>query len=72
VVLDCEKTYLVQFAEHPNHPHVHVHVIARARDLPAGQRGPGIFTSMANSTEHHVSAERMDEIASRLSAELTL
>ncbi|MEO6125841.1 MAG: HIT domain-containing protein [Ilumatobacteraceae bacterium] len=72
VVLDCDKTYVVQFAEHPNHPHVHVHVIARARNLPHEQRGPGIFASMASSTEKSISAERMDEIASRISAELTL
>ncbi len=28
-VLDCDKTYVVQFAEHPHHFHVHVHVIPR-------------------------------------------
>src|SRR5947199_10036152 len=28
-VVDCDKTYVAQFAEHPDHPHVHVHVIPR-------------------------------------------
>src|SRR5436305_11209877 len=32
-ITDCDKTYVVQFAEHVDHPHVHVHVIPRARTL---------------------------------------
>ena len=72
VVLDCEKTYVVQFAEHPDHPHVHVHVIPRARDLPTERRGPGIFTRMGSNAEESVSADRMDDTAARLSAELRL
>lgn len=72
VVVDCEKTYVVQFAEHQNHPHVHVHVIPRARDLPVEQRGPGIFSRMDASSSEVVSAERMDEIAAQLSAELRI
>ena len=39
--MGCRKTYVVQFAEHPNHPHVHVHVIPRANDLPEELLGPG-------------------------------
>jgi diadenosine tetraphosphate (Ap4A) HIT family hydrolase len=31
----CQKTYVVQFAEHPEHPHVHFHVIPITADLPA-------------------------------------
>ena len=42
-IVDCQKTYLAQFAEHPLHPHVHVHVIPRAPDMPAEQRGPRVF-----------------------------
>lgn len=71
-VVDCEKTYVVQFAEHQNHPHVHVHVIPRARDLPVDQRGPAIFSRMDTSSSEVVSAERMDEIAAQLSAELRI
>ena len=72
VVLGCDKTYVVQFAEHPDHPHVHVHVIARARDLPIEHRGPGVFALMGCPAEQAVDAERMNEIAARLSDELTL
>lgn len=69
VVLGCEKTYVVQLAEHQDHPHVHVEVIPRARDLPVEQRGPGIFGLMGAALDEAVSADRMDEIAIRLSAE---
>ena len=72
LVLDCEKTYVVQFAEHPNHPHVHVHVIPRARDLPVEQRGPGIFSRMGAASGEVVTADRMDAIAAQLSAELRI
>ena len=44
--MGCRKTYVVQFAEHPNHPHVHVHVIPRANDLPEELLGPGIFRQL--------------------------
>ena len=26
-VVGCEKTYVIQFAEHPKHPHVHFHIV---------------------------------------------
>src|SRR5688500_1692813 len=42
-VVDCDKTYIVQFAEAAQHPHVHVHVIPRARDLPDEHQGPRVF-----------------------------
>jgi diadenosine tetraphosphate (Ap4A) HIT family hydrolase len=42
-IVDCQKTYVVQFAEHPLHPHVHVHVIPRAAEAPAFERGPAVF-----------------------------
>ncbi len=71
-VLGCEKTYVVQFAEHPDHPHVHVHVIARARDLPFEWRGPGIFGRTRSNADESVSTERMDDIAARVSAELRI
>jgi len=68
VVLGCEKTYVAQFAEHHDHPHVHV--IPRPRNLPSEHRGPEIFGLMGASPDEAVSADRMDEIANRLSAEL--
>ena len=64
--LGCPKTYLVQFAEHPNHPHVHVHVIPRAADLPEELLGPGIFGELGIREDKWVPESRMNEIASSL------
>jgi diadenosine tetraphosphate (Ap4A) HIT family hydrolase len=62
-VVGCAKTYIVQFAEHPLHPHVHVHVIPRAADLADEHRGPRIFSQLGVGEERRVPEERMDEIA---------
>ena len=66
VVLGCPKTYVVQLAEHPLHPHVHVHVIARPDDLPKLHRGPGIFAKLGVVKSARVTEDRMDEIAHAL------
>lgn len=68
--VDCDKTYVVQFAEHPQHPHVHVHVIPRARDLPDDRQGPRVFGLLGVPDEDAVPADRMDEIAALVAAEL--
>ena len=66
----CGKTYVVQFAEHPLHPHVHVHVIPRRPDLPPDRRGPAIFTQLAVPADRRVTEARMNDLATRLRAEL--
>lgn len=68
--VDCAKTYVVQFAEHPQHPHVHVHVIPRARDLSADRRGPAIFEALGVAAELCVSEQRMNEIALQVQGHL--
>lgn len=62
----CVKTYVMQFAEHPDHPHVHFHVVPRAADLPETHRGANIFRYLgvddaARTTEHD-----MNDLALRL------
>jgi diadenosine tetraphosphate (Ap4A) HIT family hydrolase len=42
-VLDCEKEYVLGLAEAPHFHHVHVHVVAKPRDLPAQFVGTKIF-----------------------------
>jgi diadenosine tetraphosphate (Ap4A) HIT family hydrolase len=69
-VVDCDKTYVVQFAEHPQHPHVHVHVIPRARDLPDERQGPRIFNLLGVPEDQCVAEQRMNEIAEGLAREL--
>jgi diadenosine tetraphosphate (Ap4A) HIT family hydrolase len=62
-VLRCTRVYVAQFAEHPLHPHVHFHLIARPPNLAAGEVGPGIFTRLGVAPEQRVSDTRMNEIA---------
>jgi diadenosine tetraphosphate (Ap4A) HIT family hydrolase len=61
----CERVYLSVFAEVL--PHLHVHVIARPKDLPPEERGPRVFTSERRADE----AERaalFRRVAGRLAA----
>jgi len=67
-VVDCDKTYVVQFAEHVNHPHVHFHVIPRPRDLADDHQGPRVFSLLGVPTEQEVPEARRDEIAAQLAA----
>lgn len=67
----CDKTYVVQFAEHRQHPHVHVHVIPRARDLPDEHQGPRVFALLGVADEDAVPADRMDQIAALVRADLS-
>lgn len=69
-VLGCAKTYAAQFAEHPDHPHVHVHLIARAEDQPAHLRGPRVFHALGVGEDAVVPETRRDELAARLRAAL--
>jgi diadenosine tetraphosphate (Ap4A) HIT family hydrolase len=61
-----ERTYIAQFAEHPDHRHVHVHVIPRAADLPGDQRGPRIFSRLGVNDTERVSETLMNNLAARL------
>ena len=69
-ITGCPKTYVVQFAEHPQHPHVHVHVIPRSGDLPHEQQGPRIFSLLGVADEESVPEARMNEVAARLKPHL--
>lgn len=70
-VVGCEKTYVVQFAEHREHPHVHVHVIPRAHELPEGLQGPRIFGLLGLPDDDCVPEIRKNEIAEGLLSRLT-
>lgn len=45
-ITGCVKSYVAQFAENPDHRHVHFHVIAISDDHPAELRGPRIFGAL--------------------------
>ena len=67
----CPKTYVVQFPEARDHPHVHIHVIPRAADLPDEMQGPRIFTLLGVPDERCVPEARMNEIAAGVRAGLS-
>jgi diadenosine tetraphosphate (Ap4A) HIT family hydrolase len=64
----CEKTYVMQFAEHPQHPHVHFHLVPRLPDLPAEFRGAGIFAYLPADPAGRVAESEMNALAERLRA----
>jgi len=66
VVTGCLKTYVVQFAEQAEHPHVHFHVIPRMADQPAERRGPGVFGYLGVPEAERVSEARMNAIAAEV------
>ena len=64
----CVKTYAIQFAEAAQHPHVHVHVVARMADQPDAYRGPGVFGYMNVPEDEHVSEDEMNKLAEKIAA----
>lgn len=58
----CVKTYICQFAEQVEHPHVHFHIIPRMADQPDDRRGPRVFGYLAVPEEERVSEETMNTI----------
>ena len=59
----CIKTYVIQFAEAAEHPHVHFHVIPRMADQPDSRRSTQIFGYLGVPDEERVSQEVMNTIA---------
>jgi diadenosine tetraphosphate (Ap4A) HIT family hydrolase len=65
-VTGCEKTYVMQFAEHPEHRHVHFHVVPRMPDWPEEVRGPGVFHFLQQPEADQLDDAQRDDIALRL------
>lgn len=69
-VVGCPRTYVVHFAESPQHPHVHLHVIPRPTEMAERLRGPGVFNLLGVPEEQRVPEPLRDEIAHRVRAHL--
>lgn len=65
-VVGCAKTYVIQFAEAAEHPHVHFHVIPRMADMPAERRSLGVFGYLGVPDAERVSEAELNEIAVRV------
>jgi diadenosine tetraphosphate (Ap4A) HIT family hydrolase len=66
----CLKTYVLQFAESPQHPHVHFHIIPRMADLPGNRRSTQIFGYLGVPEKERVSQEEMNAIALKVRKKL--
>jgi diadenosine tetraphosphate (Ap4A) HIT family hydrolase len=62
----CLKTYVLQFAEAPEHQHVHFHIVPRMADLPDERRSTRIFGYLGIPEEERVSQEAMNAIALKI------
>lgn len=65
-VTDCQKTYVMLFAEAEGFAHLHVHVVPRMPDQPDERRGPDVFSYLQDGRT--LAPERRDEIAQALLA----
>lgn len=63
VVVGCQKTYVMLFAEAEGFEHLHFHVVPKMPDQPETLRGPRIFGMLGQPLSARVPTERMDEIA---------
>ena len=65
-VTGCLKTYVIQFAEAAEHPHVHFHIVPRMADQPEDHRSIKVFAYLGVSEAERVSEERMNELAAKI------
>ena len=63
---ECTKTYVMQFAEHPQHPHVHFHVVPRMPDLPIENVGPNVFNYLGVEDDARIDDAAMNDLADRM------
>ena len=62
-VTGCLKTYVIQFAERADHPHVHFHIIPRMADQPEERNSTLIFGYLGVPEAERVSEVTMNSIA---------
>ena len=65
-VTGCVKTYVIQFAEKPEHSHVHFHIIPRMADQPENRHSIQVFGYLGVPEEERVSQEVMNIIAAKV------
>lgn len=65
-VTGCHKTYIMQFAEHPDHPHVHFHIVPRMAEQPKDDRSAGILRRLNAPPDQRLTDEDKTIIALEL------
>ncbi len=69
-VIGSVKTYVIQFAEHEDHPHVHFHIVPRMANQPADRRSAQVFGYLGVPPEERVSEDQMNEICTKIRDDL--
>ena len=69
--LGCIKTYVMQFAEHPLHPHVHFHVVPRMPDIPEENMGANVFNYLGVDDASRLTDIEMNPFALQLRRAMT-
>lgn len=70
-VTDCIKTYVIQFAESLQHPHVHFHIVPRMADQPLERKSVNIFKYLGVEDSERISKEDMNVLAMQMRSRLT-
>jgi diadenosine tetraphosphate (Ap4A) HIT family hydrolase len=65
-VTGCVKTYVIQFAEQAEHPHVHFHIVPRMANQPEERRSTKIFEYMGVPEAERVNEKTMNAIATEV------
>jgi len=65
-VTGCQKTYVMQFAEHPQHPHVHFHVVPRLNEQPETHRGPRVMKYLQVTEDEYVTEDVMNVLSTQI------
>lgn len=65
-VVGCQKTYVMQFAEAAEHPHVHVHIVPRMPNQPDDRRGPKVIGYLGVPEAERVGAAAMTDMAVKI------
>ena len=62
--------FFMQFAEHPQHPHVHFHIVPRMIDQPDERRSCKSLEYLGVAENVRVSEEKMNDIGEQIRAQL--
>lgn len=68
--LGCKKTYVMQFAESAEHPHVHFHVVARMHEQAPEDRAYRILRHLGAPPQQRRGEEELNQLARGIRATL--
>ena len=65
-VTGCLKTYVLQFTDHPKHPHLHVHIVPRMKNQPKERQGAKIVEYTGVAEDQRVAEAAMNAIGEQV------